>query len=87
MLKANDLIVQRPEGLYCPAGDFYIDPWRPVSRAVITHAHADHIAGLPLVFENYEVAGFLEPEVFCDTAVCGELESVIKNRLVQKQLQ
>ena len=37
-----DLIVQRPEGLYCPAGDFYIDPWRPVERAVITHAHADH---------------------------------------------
>jgi putative mRNA 3-end processing factor len=37
-----DLIVQRPEGLYCPAGDFYIDPWRPVQRAVITHAHADH---------------------------------------------
>lgn len=29
-------------GLYCPAGDFYIDPWRPVERAVITHAHADH---------------------------------------------
>lgn len=37
-----DLIVQRPEGLYCEAGDFYIDPWRPVDRAVITHAHADH---------------------------------------------
>lgn len=37
-----DLIVQRPEGLYCPPGDFYIDPWRPVDRAVITHAHADH---------------------------------------------
>jgi putative mRNA 3-end processing factor len=29
-------------GLYCPAGDFYVDPWRPVDRAVITHAHADH---------------------------------------------
>ena len=41
MLSA-DLIVQRPEGLYCPAGDFHIDPWRPVPRAVITHAHADH---------------------------------------------
>jgi putative mRNA 3-end processing factor len=39
---AADLIVLRPEGLYCPAGDFHIDPWRPVSRAVITHAHADH---------------------------------------------
>jgi putative mRNA 3-end processing factor len=38
----TDLIVQRPEGLYCPAGDFYIDPWRAVPRAVITHAHADH---------------------------------------------
>lgn len=37
-----DLVVQRPEGLYCPAGDFHIDPWRPVARAVITHAHADH---------------------------------------------
>src|SRR5688572_10190048 len=39
---AQDLIVQRPEGLYCPPGDFYIDPWRPVARAVITHAHSDH---------------------------------------------
>jgi len=38
----SDLIVQRPQGLYCPPGDFYIDPWRPVERAVITHAHADH---------------------------------------------
>ncbi|MGC4394686.1 ligase-associated DNA damage response exonuclease [Hydrogenophaga sp. T2] len=37
-----DLIVQRPEGLYCPPGDFHIDPWRRVDRAVITHAHADH---------------------------------------------
>ena len=29
-------------GLYCSAGDFYIDPWLPVDRAVITHAHGDH---------------------------------------------
>jgi putative mRNA 3-end processing factor len=29
-------------GLYCPAGDFYIDPWRAVERAVLTHGHADH---------------------------------------------
>lgn len=39
---ADDLIVRRPAGLYCEAGDFYIDPWRKVERAVITHAHADH---------------------------------------------
>jgi putative mRNA 3-end processing factor len=37
-----DLIIARPEGLYCPPGDFYIDPRRPVARAVITHGHADH---------------------------------------------
>lgn len=36
------LVIRRPEGLYCPSGDFFIDPWRPVERAVITHAHADH---------------------------------------------
>ncbi len=39
---SGDLVVLRPEGLYCPPGDFYIDPWRPVERAVITHAHGDH---------------------------------------------
>ncbi len=36
------LLEHTPRGLYCPAGDFYIDPWRPVDRAVITHAHSDH---------------------------------------------
>jgi putative mRNA 3-end processing factor len=41
----DDLIVLRPEGLFCPAGGFHIDPWRPVDRAVITHAHADHARG------------------------------------------
>jgi putative mRNA 3-end processing factor len=30
------------KGIYCPAGDFYIDPWRPVKNALITHAHSDH---------------------------------------------
>ncbi len=38
----NELVVARPQGLYCAAGDFYVDPWRPVDRAVITHAHSDH---------------------------------------------
>lgn len=36
------LIRTTPNGLYCEAGGFYIDPWRAVDRAVITHAHADH---------------------------------------------
>jgi putative mRNA 3-end processing factor len=29
-------------GIFCPAGGFYIDPWRPVDRALITHGHSDH---------------------------------------------
>ena len=37
-----DMVVVRKEGLYCVPGQFYIDPWRPVERAIITHAHADH---------------------------------------------
>jgi Cft2 family RNA processing exonuclease len=37
--------VVRKEGLYCVPGQFYIDPWRPVERAVITHAHGDHARG------------------------------------------
>ena len=37
-----DLIVPTDRGLYCAAGDFHIDPWRPVARALITHAHGDH---------------------------------------------
>ncbi|MEO1200229.1 MAG: ligase-associated DNA damage response exonuclease [Pseudomonadota bacterium] len=37
-----DLLRPTPEGLYCPIGDFHVDPTRPVARAVITHAHADH---------------------------------------------
>jgi putative mRNA 3-end processing factor len=32
-----------PSGLYCPAGDFHIDPWAAVDRAVVTHAHSDHL--------------------------------------------
>jgi putative mRNA 3-end processing factor len=38
----TDMVVARKEGLYCVPGRFYIDPWQPVERAVITHAHADH---------------------------------------------
>ncbi len=40
--KLKPLIELRSSGLYCPLGGFYVDPWEPVERAVITHAHADH---------------------------------------------
>ncbi|MBV7411068.1 ligase-associated DNA damage response exonuclease [Maritimibacter sp. DP1N21-5] len=38
----EDLLIPRPEGLYCPPGEFYIDPMQPVARAMVTHGHADH---------------------------------------------
>lgn len=41
-MRASQLLHTRPEGLYCPAGEFFIDPVRPVGRALITHGHSDH---------------------------------------------
>ncbi len=38
----RQLLRNTPQGLYCPPGDFHIDPVRPVARAVITHGHSDH---------------------------------------------
>ncbi|MCC9599235.1 ligase-associated DNA damage response exonuclease [Stieleria sp. JC731] len=38
----HPLLESTERGLYCPIGDFYIDPRRPVERAVVTHAHTDH---------------------------------------------
>jgi putative mRNA 3-end processing factor len=36
------VLSETADGLYCAAGDFFIDPWQPVARALITHAHGDH---------------------------------------------
>ena len=41
-MKPGQLISLTSKGLYCKQGDFYIDPWRPVPKAVVTHAHSDH---------------------------------------------
>ena len=41
-MRPEDLLCPSPKGLYCPPGDFHIDPVRAVPRAVITHAHSDH---------------------------------------------
>ncbi|MFO0907413.1 MAG: ligase-associated DNA damage response exonuclease [Isosphaeraceae bacterium] len=41
-MDVTELLEVSESGLYCPAGQFFIDPWRPVDRAVVTHAHADH---------------------------------------------
>ena len=60
MRTPEDLLHLDENGLYCPAGDFHVDPWRRVPRAVITHGHGDHArpgmghywthrAGLPIL--------------------------------------
>lgn len=41
-MKATEVLALTPAGLYCAAGDFYVDPVRAVERAVITHGHSDH---------------------------------------------
>ena len=49
-----------PQGLYCDAGGFYVDPWGAVDRAVVTHAHGDHVAwGCRHYLTSQEGAGVL----------------------------
>jgi putative mRNA 3-end processing factor len=36
------MLTETADGLYCEAGDFFVDPWGSVRRALITHAHGDH---------------------------------------------
>ena len=38
----RQLLRNTPQGLYCPPGDFHIDPVAPVARAIVTHGHSDH---------------------------------------------
>jgi putative mRNA 3-end processing factor len=41
-MRPEQLLAPTAAGLFCPPGGFYIDPTRPVARALITHAHSDH---------------------------------------------
>ncbi|MFD0916990.1 ligase-associated DNA damage response exonuclease [Pseudahrensia aquimaris] len=54
-MRPDDLLHPTPKGLYCPPGDFYIDPVQPVETALITHGHADHArAGHDTVFATQQ---------------------------------
>jgi putative mRNA 3-end processing factor len=69
VLRPEDLICPRPEGLYCPPGDFYIDPVRPVDRAVITHGHSDHArAGHGVVLATPETLAIMGERYGADFA-------------------
>ena len=64
------LLAVDPFGLYCAAGDFYIDPWRPVERAVITHGHADHARpGSRAYLSSSSGASILRERLGADTPI------------------
>ena len=57
-------------GLFCEAGGFYIDPWEPVERAVVTHAHSDHLqAGSRLYLTTAAGAPLVRARVGADAAI------------------
>jgi len=61
MTHPRDWLCVRAEGLYCAPGDFFVDPLRPVARAVITHAHSDHArAGHGAVLATAETLALMQ---------------------------
>ncbi|WP_342359109.1 ligase-associated DNA damage response exonuclease [Terrarubrum flagellatum] len=59
-MRASDLLTPTPQGLYCPLADVFIDPVRPVARALITHGHSDHArSGHGAVLATEETLGVM----------------------------
>ncbi|NQD69303.1 ligase-associated DNA damage response exonuclease [Sphingobacterium shayense] len=76
------LIEFRPEGIYCPVGGFYVDPWRPVDLALITHGHADHArAGMKKYLCHHYTVPILQSRIGADIRIqgIGYGESVLIN--------
>ena len=79
---SRPLLETTERGLYCATGDFFVDPWQPVDRAVITHAHADHACagcGRYLTTRAGErvLRVRLGPEVLIDAVEYGE--AIVQN--------
>jgi putative mRNA 3-end processing factor len=71
------LLRRTDRGLYCEAGDFHVDPWAAVDRAVITHAHGDHVAwgsgiyltsaaGAPILRQRLEPGARIRPVEYAE---------------------
>jgi putative mRNA 3-end processing factor len=64
------LLEVTPNGIYCAQGDFYVDPWCPVDRAVITHAHSDHARlGAKRYLTSTRGAGVLRARMGADASI------------------
>jgi putative mRNA 3-end processing factor len=67
---ADPLLRVTEFGLYCERGDFFVDPWRPVDRAVVTHAHSDHAcSGSRSYLSSTAGAGVLRLRVGADAVI------------------
>ena len=90
-MRATEILRLTPAGLYCAAGDFYVDPVRKVPRAVITHGHSDHArSGHDAVLATAETlavmearygakfAGTSQPARFDETIELGDARVTLK---------
>lgn len=69
---SSPLIYPTREGLYCPLGGFHIDPWRSVSKALVTHAHSDHARpGMGAYLTASSGVGVLRERIGADATVEG----------------
>ncbi len=76
----DGLLKHTARGMYCQAGDFYIDPWQPVDRALITHAHSDHARpGMGAYLATPQTAAVLRHRlgaIDVDTVAFGEVREL-----------
>ena len=74
-MRPEDLLAPTPRGLCCPPGGFYIDPLRPVERALITHGHSDHArAGHGAVLATAETIDIMR--IRCGEDCAGTMQAV-----------
>ncbi|MBS0295428.1 MAG: ligase-associated DNA damage response exonuclease [Proteobacteria bacterium] len=82
-MRPEKLLCPKPDGLYCAPGDFYVDPVRPVARAVITHGHADHArAGHGTVLATPETLAIMAERYGADFA--GSTQALAYGEAVQR---
>jgi putative mRNA 3-end processing factor len=79
----RQLLRNTPQGLYCPPGDFHIDPVRPVDHAVITHGHSDHArAGHGAVLATPETLAIMRAR--CGEDCAGRMETAAYGQTIQR---
>ena len=66
----DPLLIATADGLYCPDAGIHIDPWKPVARAIITHAHSDHaVAGSSAYLSSDAGLGVLQERMGREAAI------------------